>query len=245
MAAKHVILDDRLFLDLEREKRTLIPEVIYAFKKSNQDLLSAIKIFMEERSRVFVSRLSENQISFLSEQMSTVLLGEKVSDDMHDVFVIDLVSRCGWYDGERHDQKRSLTHGTVGLVAAGTSDLSVLREADSFLKFNFIESTIFADIGVASLGRVLYRLPEIQQSDLLIVFAGMEAALPSVLAGLTSQPIIAVPTSTGYGVSQGGFSALLTSLSSCSPGLLTVNIDNGIGAASSAIKILGIKGKKV
>lgn len=250
MNLKHVVIDDRIFLDLERENRTLIPEVIYAYKKSNNDLISAIRVFIKECSRVFISRLSLEQISFLKEEIEVIsvddltLLGDKQSLSS-EFLVIDSVSGCAWYGSPNKESSGKNLKGNVGLITAGTSDLGVLLEAKSFLNFNKIETKVFADIGVASLARLFYKLPEIQKMDILLVFAGMEAALPSVLAGLTPKPIIAIPTSTGYGVSEGGFSALLTTLSSCSPGVLAVNIDNGIGAAASAIKILGIKGENL
>jgi len=129
------------------------------------------------------------------------------------------------------------------LVSGGTSDLNVLEEARDFLNYLGIENKVYSDYGVASLGRLLSSIDEIDSADIILVFAGMEGALPSVLCGLTKIPVIGIPVSNGYGVSAGGFSALMSMLSSCSPGLLTVNIDNGIGAVAAAIKILAIKGK--
>ena len=135
----------------------------------------------------------------------------------------------------QHDE---ITHRQLLLVSAGTSDQRVLKEAENTLRFFGFQTNQMVDVGVAGLHRLLSNLEEIRSHDLLIVFAGMEGALPSVLAGLTSAPIIAVPTSVGSGVSEGGRVALDAMLSSCSPGIAVVNIDNGFGAAMFAAKLL-------
>ncbi|MBS1303376.1 nickel pincer cofactor biosynthesis protein LarB [Loktanella sp. SALINAS62] len=126
----------------------------------------------------------------------------------------------------------------VALVCAGTSDLDVLTEAQRTLDFNGIPNKVFADVGVAGLWRIMSVAEELSQYRVLIAVAGMEGALFSVLAGLVSGLVIAVPSSVGYGVSADGKAALSSALSSCSPGLVTVNIDNGFGAAAAAIKLL-------
>ena len=231
--------------------RKLPPQLVASFKSTLSEVREADIIFhvvdvshpfYEDHIKVVDETLKE-EIEVISVDDLT-LLGDKqfLSSEF---LVIDSVSGCAWYESPNKESSGKNLKGNVGLITAGTSDLGVLLEAKSFLNFNKIETKVFADIGVASLARLFYKLPEIQKMDILLVFAGMEAALPSVLAGLTPKPIIAIPTSTGYGVSQGGFSALLTTLSSCSPGVLAVNIDNGIGAAASAIKILGIKGENL
>jgi NCAIR mutase (PurE)-related protein len=135
-------------------------------------------------------------------------------------------------------QHESVSHRKLMLVSAGTSDLRVLKEAENTLKFFGFQSVRMVDVGIAGLHRLLSNLEEIRANDLLIVFAGMEGALPGVLAGLTSAPIIAVPTSVGTGVSEGGRVALDAMLSSCSPGVAVMNIDNGFGAAMFAAKLL-------
>jgi NCAIR mutase (PurE)-related protein len=133
---------------------------------------------------------------------------------------------------------KPITHSGVCIVTAGTSDLSIATEAQRTLTFNGYNAPIYADIGVAGLWRLMDKLPDIRQHKIIIALAGMEGALFSVLSGLVSAPVIAVPTSVGYGVSSGGRVALDSALSSCSPGILTVNIDNGFGAANAAIKIM-------
>ena len=124
------------------------------------------------------------------------------------------------------------------VVCAGTSDLPIAREAARTLEFFGYQGPIIADVGVAGLWRLMERLEEIRRFPVVIAVAGMEGAMFSVLAGLTESVVIAVPSSVGYGVAAGGQVALHSALASCAPGVLTVNIDNGYGAACAAIKIL-------
>jgi NCAIR mutase (PurE)-related protein len=124
------------------------------------------------------------------------------------------------------------------IVCAGTSDLAVAREAARTLAFHGYLAPLITDVGVAGLWRLLSRLEELRQFSVLIAVAGMEGALFSVLAGLVHAPVIAVPSAIGYGAAKGGRAALAAALASCAPGLVTVNIDNGFGAACAAIKIL-------
>ena len=128
----------------------------------------------------------------------------------------------------------------VGIVCAGTSDLPVAKEAARTLGFHGYDAPVIADVGVAGLWRLLRRLEEIRAFKVVIAVAGMEGALFSVLAGLVEAPVIAVPVSVGYGVAAGGQGALSSALASCAPGLVTVNIDNGFGAACAAIKMLRV-----
>ena len=129
----------------------------------------------------------------------------------------------------------------VGVVTAGTSDVPVAREAMRTLQFSGQDTVLMADIGVAGLWRLMRRVEELRRLPVLIVAAGMDAALPSVLGGLVPGVIIAVPTSVGYGVAAGGQTALNAILASCAPGLLTVNIDNGYGAACAALRVLSTR----
>lgn len=137
------------------------------------------------------------------------------------------------------DRPEATSKGRVAVVCAGTSDIPVAREAVRTLAFRGEAATLIADVGVAGLWRLTRRLDELQATPIIIVAAGMDAALPSVLAGLVAGVVIAVPTSVGYGVAAGGRAALDAILSSCAPGITVVNIDNGYGAACAALRLLG------
>ena len=128
--------------------------------------------------------------------------------------------------------------GKVAIVAAGTSDAPVAREALRTLRHAGIEAALVTDVGVAGLWRLIDRIEDIRRHPVVIAVAGMDAALASVLGGLVSGSLIAVPTSVGYGVAEGGRTALNAMLSSCAPGVTVCNIDNGYGAAAAAIRIL-------
>jgi len=127
--------------------------------------------------------------------------------------------------------------GTVAIVAAGTSDLPVAEEAAITADITGNQVERIYDVGVAGLHRLLRRLDSIQKANVVVAVAGMEGALPSVVCGLVSKPVIAVPTSVGYGAHLGGFTALLAMLNSCSSGLTVVNINNGFGAGFAASQI--------
>ncbi len=127
----------------------------------------------------------------------------------------------------------------IAVVTAGTSDVPVAQEAVRTLAFQGQEASLIADVGVAGLWRLMRRVEDLRRMRVVIVAAGMDAALPSVVGGLIGAVIIAVPTSVGYGVAEGGHTALHSILASCAPGVLAVNIDNGYGAACAALRVLG------
>ena len=129
----------------------------------------------------------------------------------------------------------------VAVVTAGTSDVPVAREAVRTLRFSGHAALAVTDVGVAGLWRLMRRIDELRAMPVLIVAAGMDAALPSVIGGLVPGVIVAVPTSVGYGVATGGQTALHAILASCAPGIVTVNIDNGYGAACAAMRVLGTR----
>jgi NCAIR mutase (PurE)-related protein len=131
--------------------------------------------------------------------------------------------------------------GSVAVVTAGTSDLRVAREASRTLEFLGITCGCVADVGVAGLWRLQARIGEIRTADVVIVVAGMDAALASVVGGLVDAPVIGVPTSTGYGAARGGETALHSMLCSCAQGVVVVNIDNGFGAGCAAARILATR----
>eukprot|EP01035_Chromulina_nebulosa_P020849 gene20849-27020_t len=134
---------------------------------------------------------------------------------------------------------KSTIPGKVSILCAGTSDINIAEEAACLLELSGIDKVIRVyDVGVAGIHRLFNNISLFQDSEVVIVCAGMDGALPSVVGGLVQAPVIAVPTSIGYGASFSGVSALLTMLNSCSPGVTVVNIDNGFGAAVTAYKII-------
>jgi NCAIR mutase (PurE)-related protein len=149
----------------------------------------------------------------------------------------DPVSRTAYFG----DPAPVVAGSSIAVVTAGTSDVPVAREAMRTLRFSGHDAPLIADVGVAGLWRLMRRVEELQSLRVLIVAAGMDAALPSVIGGLVPGVVIAVPTSVGYGVAEGGQTALNAILASCAPGILTVNIDNGYGAACAALRVLNLR----
>jgi hypothetical protein len=133
------------------------------------------------------------------------------------------------------------TGGSVLVVAAGTSDVPVASEAMLTARYLGRDTTLIADVGVAGLHRILGRLDDLRAADAIVVAAGMDGALPSVVAGLVSVPVVALPTSVGYGAAFGGIAALLAMLNACAPGVAVVNIDNGYGAGHLAAQIAAVR----
>jgi len=206
--------DDEIHLDRERAERTGVPEIIYGESKSVEQLQAILRQL--EGETALVTRLQADKAAQLP--------GE-----------YDPVARCLMFGESKAAAERL---GPVGIVSAGTSDAPVAREALLTLQHLGIEARLIQDVGVAGLHRLLGRLPELSDCKIFICVAGFEGALPSVLTGLVKQPVIGLPTSVGYGVSEGGQAALTSMLASCAGGLLVVNIDNGCGAALAAARIL-------
>ena len=205
--------------DLLRQQNSGFDEVVFGNGKTDSQLIDIINHAAANSGRVFVTG-----VNLEAARSATARFPDLVWDEEAQTLALG-----------KHD---SVAHRKLLLISAGTSDLRVLKEAENTLGFFGFQTSRLVDVGIAGLHRLLSNLEEIQTHDLLIVFAGMEGALPSVLAGLTSAPIIAVPTSVGSGVSEGGRVALHSMLSSCSPGIAVVNIDNGFGAAMFAAKLL-------
>ena len=206
-------------LDFAREKRCGFPEFIYGEGKSIAQLREIIPAMLEHDGRVLVTRITP--------ETGTVLHAEFAAGNY------DPVARVFRIDGEI-----PVRRGRVAVVSAGTSDAPVAAEARSTLEFCGFQVESIRDVGVAGIDRLFASLDRIRSCDVCIVAAGMEGALPSVVAGLVAIPVIALPTSVGYGASFGGVAALLGMLNSCASGVTVVNIDNGFGAACAAIRIL-------
>ena len=208
-------------LDLHRHERLGFDEAIFCAGKTASQLTHILDQAAESNLRLLLTRLSAEQLRELPEAHRGRIDHEPVS-------------RTGYY-GAPHELVGS---PRVAVIAAGTSDVYVSREAARTLRYYGQPSVEVTDVGVAGLWRLLERVEEIRRMPVVIAVAGMDAALPTVLGGLVPSVVIGVPTSVGYGVASGGESALRAMLASCAPGLVVMNIDNGYGAACAALRIL-------
>jgi pyridinium-3,5-biscarboxylic acid mononucleotide synthase len=207
--------------DWEREARTGIPEAVLCAPKTPAQIAAILGEAAGSGARLLLTRLATEQHDALP-----AVLQERLD--------FDPLSRTAILGGPHPGTS---VEGTL-IVAAGTADLGPAREAARTLTFHGHAAPLIADVGVAGLWRINEQLGRLREARVIIVAAGMEGALFSVVAGLVPASVIALPTSVGYGVAAGGTLALHAALSSCAPGVLAVNIDNGFGAAAAAIKIL-------
>ncbi len=211
-------------LDSERTARIGFSEAVYCAGKSPNQIANILRSVPD--TPLLLTRLDPARFADLPEHIAARL-------------DYDPVSRTAW-----HGQPATLREGRrVAVVTAGTSDLPVAREAVRTLRFSGHDAAEVTDVGVAGLWRLLRRVDELRGYAVVIVVAGMDAALPSVVAGLLPGVIIGVPTSVGYGVAVGGRAGLDAMLASCAPGLSVMNIDNGYGAACAALRVLGVMGR--
>lgn len=211
-------------VDTHRALRRGFPEVIFGAGKTPEQVVRIAMKLLETDQRVLVTRVTPSHARAMKKRFRDVVY--------HDV------ARCLTID-RKPLAKRP---GTIAIVCAGTSDLPVAEEAAVTAEIMGNGTERISDVGVAGVHRLLGRLESIQRANVVIVAAGMEGALPSVVAGLVSRPVIAVPTSVGYGASFGGFAALLGMLNSCASGMTVVNIDNGFGAGYAASQINALAG---
>jgi len=223
-------MNEWLEFDWDRGARTGVPEAVFAQGKTLAQLEQIVAGALTRDTPLLLTRLDAEPAR---------QLGIFASDASNGTYTLDydLSSRTAWT--KPHATRAELA-GQVAVVAAGTADHRVAREAVRTMEFNGAASVpLIGDVGVAGLWRLLKHVDELRTYRVLIAAAGMEGALFSVLAGLVPGVVIAVPTSVGYGVSQGGQAALHCALASCAPGIVAVNIDNGFGAACAALKMLG------
>ncbi len=209
-------------LDHHRLLRKNLPEIIYAPGKTDAQLWKIVNAFSRNGHPLIVSRLSESQFKKLKRKIPKLSYSKK--------------ARIAF-----SNPNQSKGNQFVAIVTGGTSDMPVAEEAAVMLEVMGKRVKRFYDCGVAGIHRLIDHLPEIEKADIIIAIAGMEGALPSVLAGLLPKPIIAVPTSVGYGSSFKGIAPLLTMLNSCAQGVAVVNIDSGLSAACFASLILDQK----
>ncbi len=205
-------------LDHQRTLRTGIPEVIFGAGKTPEQIISIASAFLKQNTILLATRVNEDKAAIVTEALPSLT-----------------------YHREAHmltcnEQRESLDNyrGYTAIISAGTSDIPVAEEARITLATLGHPVKTLYDAGVAGLHRILNHSSLLSAAEVIIVAAGMEGALPSVIGGLVSCPVIAVPTSIGYGASFSGIAALLGMLNSCAPGVAVVNIDNGFGAACMA-----------
>ena len=207
--------------DFKRRERLGLIEAIWGQDKSIDQLKRLSKNVLSKNEVVFITRINSEKANYL----------------------LDLYHDARFYEEANcliigKNLNKISTNKKVAIVSGGSSDLAVTLEAQLALEIYGVICQSFMDVGVAGLHRLMSHLEEINKYDVLIVCAGMEGALATVVGGLLAQPIIAVPVSVGYGVSKDGETALNSMLSSCSPGIAVMNIDNGYGAAMAALRIV-------
>lgn len=204
-------------VDHHRELRQGMPEVIFGEGKSVPQIVRIMSAMIDKGSNILVTRLSADK----AKEIIHIFPAVNYNDE----------ARCLTL---QHHQPEQRGRGTILVVSAGTSDIPVAAEALLTARFLGNETNHLYDVGVAGIHRLLARREQLDAASVIIVVAGMEGALPSVVGGLVDKPVIAVPTSIGYGASFGGIAALLGMLNTCAAGVTVVNIDNGFGAACAA-----------
>ena len=207
--------------DFQRRERLGLIEAIWGQDKSIDQLKRVSEIVLNKNEVVFITRINSEKANHL----------------------LNLYDNARFYEGAKcliigKNLNKINTNKRVAIISGGSSDLAVTLEAQLTLEIYGVSCQSFIDVGVAGLHRLMSQLEEINKYDVLIVCAGMEGALATVVGGLLAQPIIAVPVSVGYGVSKNGETALNSMLSSCSPGIAVMNIDNGYGGAMAALRII-------
>jgi pyridinium-3,5-biscarboxylic acid mononucleotide synthase len=206
-------------LDVDRERRTGDPEVVYGAGKTPGQVVTTLLALTERHPdrAILATRLDDAARSAVRAALPTA--------------EVDDVARAATLG------PLPTTQGLVAVVSAGTSDAPVAAEAALTARVHGAEVVRIEDVGVAGLHRLLAVQDRLTTADCLVVVAGMEGALPSVVGGLTGVPLVAVPTSVGYGTGTGGLAAMMAMLNSCAPGIVVVNIDNGYGAGVHAARV--------
>ena len=206
-------------IDLDRRRRKGIPEVIYSAGKTPDQIVQIVDVFKKARQNVLCTRAAREVYDAVLRAHPDAIYHEAAR-----MISLDMVERPN-------------PTGRVSVVCAGTSDIPVAEEAALTAEWMGARVERINDVGVAGLHRLMNHLDTLRSSRAVVVVAGMEGALPSVVGGLIDRPIIAVPTSVGYGTSMQGVAALLAMLNTCVPGIAVVNIDNGFGAGVMAAMI--------
>ena len=217
-------------LDTDRKSRTGFPEVVFCEEKPDEYLLNIYKTLLEKDGRVFGTRASVEQYEFIKTEIPEVQY-DKVSR------ILKVMSTNSSGGSENDVNDKPLKNTFIAVCAGGTADIPVAEEAAQTAEYFGTKVERIYDVGVSGIHRILSQQEKLREASCVIAVAGMEGALASVVGGLVSNPVIAVPTSVGYGASFGGMSALLTMINSCANGITVVNIDNGYGAGYVATQI--------
>lgn len=226
-------LDDFADLDFDRAKRCGFPEVIYAAGKTPEQIVAIAQALVAEHGIAFATRVRDEAVGILRAAFPDACWFERSR-----VFLVD--RREDALSGTTLEELLACPNraaGNVVVACAGTSDLPVAEEAALTARIMGSHVEMLVDVGVAGVHRTLRHLDELQRARAIVVVAGMEGALASLIGGLVDVPVVAVPTSVGYGASFGGVAALLGMLNSCAGGVSVVNIDNGFGAGQIADRI--------
>jgi len=224
-ASQHFSSDLEIRPDTAREQRKGTPEVIFGETKETAQIITMAQILLARTGRAIVSRLPPEALPAIQEAFREYVM--RVREAAHAVVIY------------RADYVRRNTGGHVGVISAGTSDIPIAEEAVLIAEEMGCQVSCIYDVGVAGLHRLIGPLRGLLANDVdaIVVAAGMDGALPSVVAGLVPVPVIGLPTSIGYGMGGKGIAALLSMLQTCAPGLSVVNIDNGVGAGITAALI--------
>jgi len=212
---------DSFNIDHQRQHRLGFPEIIFGATKSTAVLQQILQAYQERGENALITKLQEEKARQLFKDFP-----EAFYDEVSGIFMLHPI------------KEDTLQVSAVGILSGGTSDLYIVNEVFYTLAFLGLKAERVVDIGVAGVHRLLNRLEKLRKFEVLIVIAGFEGALPTVVGGLLPQPIIAVPANVGYGVAAGGQAALSSMLASCANGISVVNIDNGYGAAMAAFRII-------
>jgi len=218
-------IGEKLKLDIGRELRKEIPEIILAEYKDEETLRKAIIKMVEKTGRAIISRIQDKH--------------HKILDELSEKYIVLKSSSNKVAIVKKKELKTIKTGGKVGIIAAGTADIPLADEVRIIVEEMGCKAITIYDVGIAALHRTINAVKKIIENDvdIIIVIAGMEGALPSIISSLVNIPVIGLPSSRGYGLGGKGVAALLSMLQSCSPGLVIVNIDNSIGAAITATLI--------
>jgi NCAIR mutase (PurE)-related protein len=214
-------------MDTNRQERSGIPEVVFAEAKTIDSLVQIVETLVEKNGVVLLTRMNQNKLKGLQKTFPKLIIESKGSEEHLTVFVYSK----SWSEPPRE--------GKIAILTAGTSDVVYAREAEAIARLMGVETVTFYDVGIAGIHRLIEPVQKIVEEDVdaVVVLAGMEGALPTVVAALIDIPVIGVPVPTGYGYGGKGETALASMLQSCSPGLTVVNIGNGLGAGSVAALI--------